>query len=322
MKRRPLLTLLAGIALLAACNQAAAMTLFSEDFESGTAAANFSLVADPDQASATTNEDLSDFAFAYTDLGIVGDVRSGKGARFETQNALTAFISGLTIDGSAPISIKYDLYADPESSGSTEYAFVGVGSGSLPFQNYITSALNGQEQSDGVFAGGLTDSDTSAATGGVDYMILESNGSVAEPTVLFGADAALNAQDGTGFDVILPGGTTGPSGEATVSRTLRHHWVPVELLINGNDVTYLINGFEVAKVTSSISPVGSIGFGIGDPFPSTNQGRLVPPRKGTNIIIDNIVVTQIPEPSAVALAVLGLLGVSMAGSSRRSRTHV
>jgi PEP-CTERM motif len=320
MKRSPLLTLFAGIVLLSVCHRATALSvIFSEDFESGTAATNFTLVADPDQASATTNEDLSDFAFAYTDLGIVGDVRSGKGARFETQNALTAFVNGLTLDGSAPVSIKYDLYADPESSGSTEYAFVGVGSGNLPFENYITAALNGMEQSDGVYAGGLTDSDTSAATGGVDYMILESDGSVAEPTVLFGADAALEAQDGTSFADILPGGTTGPSGEGTNPRTLQHQWVAVELLINGNDVSYFLNGSKVATVTSSISPVGSIGFGIMDPFPSTNQGRLVPPRKGTNIIIDNIVVTQIPEPSTVAMTIFGLLGCAAGGWRRRSR---
>lgn len=310
MKRRLMLTLLTAWALVVAGQRAQATVIFSEDFEDGLAAANFTVVTDPDQVSATPNNDLSNFAFAYTDLGIVGDVRSGIGARFETQNGLTAYVNSLNLDGSTPISIKYDLYADPESSGSTEYAFVGVGSGAHTFQNYITAALNGQEQSDGIFAGGLTDSDTSAATGGVDYMILEGSGAVGEPTVLFGADAALNDQDGTSFADIIPGGTAGPSGEATVARTLRHHWVPVEMIINGNTVSYILNGNRIAKVTSTVLPIGKIGFGIMDPFPSTNQGLLIPPRKGTNIIIDNIVVTQIPEPASVALIGFALALVS------------
>lgn len=283
--------------------------LFEDDFEGGLSAANYTTVSDPDDEAGTggVGTDIFDAAFAYTDLGIVGDVRSGTGARFISENALTAFITGLNIDGAAPISIKYDLYADPNSSGSTEYAFVGVGDGTLPFQNYLTGALNGQEQSSGVFAGGLTDSDTAGAG---DYVILESDGSVAEPTELFNADAAGNAQDGTPFALILPGGDAGPSGEGTTPAVLQHQWVEVELRIVGNQVSYLFDGQFVASVESSISPTGLVGFGIADPFPSSNQGGRIPPRPDTNIIIDNIVVASLPEPTSLGLvAAAGLFGL-------------
>ncbi|MCA9238659.1 MAG: hypothetical protein KDA37_00595, partial [Planctomycetales bacterium] len=213
--------------------------LFQDDFDGGGSAANYSTVADPDAPGSVTGpNDSVDFAFAYTDLGIVGDVRSGTGARFITENAITAFVNGLNIDGSTPVRITYDLYADPNSSGSTEYSFVGVGSGQLPFQNYLSGGLNGSEQTDGVFAGGLTDSDTAGAG---DYVILEGDGTVSEPTELYNADAAGSAQNGTPFNVILPGGTAGPSGEGTVPAVLQHQWVSVSLLVNGDQVTYSFN---------------------------------------------------------------------------------
>ncbi|MEO0530761.1 MAG: hypothetical protein AAF266_09345 [Planctomycetota bacterium] len=292
--------------------------LFMDDFDGGTSAANYTFVVDPDDPAGDPvpagpgASDVFDAAFAYTDLGIVGDVRSGTGAQFKSENAATAFVSGLPIDGSVDIKISYDLYADPNSSGSTEYAFVGVGSGQLPFQNYLTGALNGQEQSDGVFAGGLTDSDTAGAG---DYVILEGDGSVAEPTELFNADAAATAQDGTAFSLILPGGDAGPSGEGTVPAVLQHQWINVELLIEGSQVTYLFDGQAVASVTASGPVTGLVGFGIGDPFPSTNQGLRIPARPDTNIIIDNITITQLPEPTAAAL--LGVAALGLVAGRRR-----
>lgn len=310
-------TTLAAIAVFSAasCHAAVGDILFQDDFEGGTSAANYTTVADPDDPAGDPvpagpgASDVFDAAFAYTDLGTAEDTRSGTGGRFLTEDALTAFVTGLNIDGSVQISIKYDLYANPSSSGSTEYAFVGVGSGSLPFQHYLTGSLTGSEETQGVFAGGLTDSDTSGAG---DYVILESDGSVGNPTDLFNADAAATSQDGVAFSTILPGGTTGPSGEGTTPGVLQHQWVEVELIIAGNDVIYSFDGQRVAKVTSSVAPTGLIGFGIGDPFPSTNQGLRIPARTDTDIIIDNIVVTQIPEPATAVLALVGLVGVAAA----------
>ena len=294
-----------AVALASLSGFASAQTiLFEEDFEGVPAA--FTLVGDADDEAGTggVGTDIFDSAFAYTDLGDSTDVRSGTGGRLITENALTAYIPGVTVDGSTPVSIKYDLYADPNSSGSTEYAFVGVGDATLPFQHYLRGSLIGTEETQGVFAGGLTDSDT-ALDG--DYVILEGDGSVGSPVDLFNADAALNAQFGVSFSDILPPLTPGPSGESTPGRVLQHRWVEVELLIAGDLAVYSFNGQRVAAVTASGPITGSIGFGIGDPFPSSNQGMRAIPTPDTNIIIDNIVVTAIPEPSVLALA--GIAGL-------------
>lgn len=291
------------------------VVLFTDDFEGGTSAANYTTVADTTRPAGTTGNpasDIFDAAYVYTDLGDSSDVRSGTGARFITEDALTAFVNGIVVDGSAPISIKYDLYANPSSSGSTEYAFVGVGSGNLPFQHYLRGSLVGTEETDGVFAGGLTDSDTA---GDGDYVILEGDGSLdTSPVDLYNADAAGNAQLGASFADILPALTPGPSGETTPARVLQHRWVEVELIISGKTALYMLDGEPVAGVPASGDITGLIGFGIGDPFTSSNQGMRIPPTADTDIIIDNIVITQLPEPTSALLAAGGLL---VAGLRRR-----
>jgi hypothetical protein len=294
-----------------------AAILFQDNFNAGTSAANYTQVSDPDDlvAGALGGQNIFNAAFNFVNLGDDSDVRSGTAAYFETENALTTFVTGLNLDGSTPVSIKYDMLLQPRSSGSTEYGFVGVGNGTLPFQNYLSAATNGTEHSHGVFAGGLTDSDTA---GSGDYVILESAGLVGEPGQLFNADAALNAQDGTSFATILPGGPGTPRWN---SRVLGNHWTEVELLISGNQVTYKLDGFAVATVTSSVSPVGLVGFGIADPFPSRNQGRLVPPRAATAMLIDNVVISSIPEPASIFLTVIGSF-VLLAASRRTTECRV
>lgn len=300
-----LFTCVLAVGLSAVAN---GQVIFFDDFEGGTSAGNYTLVADTSRPAGTTGDPASDdfdAAFAFTDLGDDSDVRTGTGGRFLTEDALTAFVSGVEIDGSQPVRISYDLYADPASSGSTEYAFVGVGSGNLPFQHYLRGSLIGTEETDGVFAGGLTDSDTA---GDGDYVILEGDGSIASPVDLFNADAALNAKNGTSFTDILPELTPGPSGESTPGRVLQHRWVEVGLIINGDRAIYTLDGQVVASTASSGLITGMVGFGIGDPFTSSNQGMRIPPTADTQIIIDNVSIELVPEPASAAL--VGLLSVA------------
>ncbi|TWT42936.1 PEP-CTERM sorting domain-containing protein [Botrimarina hoheduenensis] len=228
-----------------------------------------------------------------------------------TEDALTAFISGVNIDGSKPVKITFDLYANPSSSGSTEYSFVGIGSGNLPFQHYLRGSEIGNEETDGVFAGGLTDSDT-AADG--DYVVLEGNGAIGSPVDLFNADAALYTQLAQSFSDVLPPLTPGPSGETTPGRVLQHRWVEVGLLVIGDRVIYSLNGTTVADVIASGPITGLVGLGIGDPFPSSNQGMRIPPTPNTEIIIDNVMIELVPEPAS-----LGLLAVGALAGVRRRR---
>ncbi|MEM1098526.1 MAG: hypothetical protein AAGH92_07015, partial [Planctomycetota bacterium] len=301
-QRVSIVLVLAGLTLPASA--APGDVLFFDDFEGGASAANYFLVADTSRPPGTTGNaasDSFDAAFAYTDLGQAGDVRSGTGGRFLTEDALTAFVNGVIVNGSVPISITYDLYMDPSSSGSTEYNFVGVGNVTAPFQHYLRGSLIGNEETQGVFAGGLTDSDTA---GSGDYVLLESAGGVASPIDLFDGDATGNAQDGTSFADILPAGTPGPSGESVPARILQHRWVSVEFLIDGNAVSYFYDDQLIATATSSTNAVGRLGIGIGDPFPSSNQGMRVPPTADTSVIIDNVRITEVPEPATASLLAL------------------
>lgn len=268
--------------------------LFQDDFEAGTSVGNYTVVTDPDPLSfggAPLTGDSIDFAFDYVSLGDASDVRSGRGALVETVGAITAFVNGLNIDGSVPVSIKYDLFHQWNSGGSTEYATVGVGNGTDPFENWLRGSINGTELTQGVFALITSDADTGGAG---DYLISESAGGINEPTNLIDLDAAAATQGGTGFGTVFPG-DGGDWKEATPG----YHWTTVEMIIDGNDVTLSFDGFEIATVTSSVSATGFVGFGANDPFPSTNNSP------ATVSIIDNIVITEIPEPST-----LGLLSLS------------
>ena len=289
---------------LVANSFASAQTLFSDNFEVGSTA-TYTTVVDP----AATTGSVFNPAYTYSNLGITGDVRSGRGALIETDRGITAFVNGLSITNATPVSIKYDLYLQPRSGGSTELATLGVGSNNQPFELFLRGSETNNALGLGVFATISTDSDT---TGAGDYVLAEKGTTPSNPTRLFDGDAAGNTMSGTGFANIFPAGTAGPSGDAPQEAVAAFRWTTVELILNGSTVTYKLNGVEVATATATVSTTGSVGIGLVDPFPGANNSAALGDGSGTIAIVDNLVVSVavVPEPTTLAAAA-GLGGLAM-----------
>lgn len=309
MKTRTLLALAATGVVAASATSASAQILFSDNFDTAASAANYNVVVQ--SGGGATGSGFTP-GFAYSNLGVVGDVRSGNGALFETDGAITAFLlpSVLAANGAVDLSIKYDAYYQPVSGGSTENSTIGVGNGNNPFELFLRTADRNTENTNGVFAVASTDSDTA---GGGDYDIVESADSTVGVTRLFEGDALGTTQSGTAFADILPA----VEGVSRAGR-LEGRFAEIELIIRGDQVTYNLNGVEVATVTATVPTTGQIGIGLVDPFPGPNNGS-VGFGDGTSIIIDNFVVSvAAPVPEPTSLAVLGLGGIAALARRRRA----
>lgn len=259
--------------------------LFSDNFDGGTSAANYTSV------NYDADGDTFDPNFFYSGLGTGADVRTGIGAFFETDDAVTAYITGVNV--SAPVSITFDMYLNWGSGGSTEYLVAGVyhsGTKSLATAGALTRDV------DGVFTAAASDGDFN---GSGDYIIRQGPGA---GTNLYSGDAA--GANGEPFPAIFPS-----LGGSTIAGTPGYRWTAVELLVDGDELTWLLDGTEVTTVTYTGGPLsGLISIGFADPFPSINNGT-------TWGVVDNIVVTEVPEPATAAIA--GVAGLAALLRRRR-----
>jgi hypothetical protein len=120
-------------------------------------------------------------------------------------------------------------------------------------------------------------------------------------TTLYGLDYA---DGGFGYpkstSVLMFGANTIPDYTRTVG------WHVIDASITSNSIEYKIDGNLLGVVaTDPLIHVDSVGFGI------ANAGR-----GGTNsLLIDNLSITTIPEPSSLLLGCLALVGLA----SRRNR---
>ena len=289
--------LTAGVCALASPAALAAPgdILFQDDFESGSIA-SYTIV---ESTSDTGDDSAITYGFDYGSFGFTGI--SGTGLLLETDDAITAFVNGLTI--TTPISIKFDAIASAVSGGSTEYLTAGVFDDlPLAFSDPPGPA------SDGVFVAASTDSDF---RGGGDFAVFESFDG-ADPTALSFMDAAANADSGTPFATILPA-----AGDAAAG-VLEGRVAEFEIIIDGDRIQWFIDGFLLTDVTASKAATGGVGIGINDPFPGFNNGGGVGTGTGTAFAIDNLLITEaaaIPEPSSLLLAAAGGLLIA-----RRRRT--
>jgi len=89
-----------------------------------------------------------------------------------------------------------------------------------------------------------------------------------------------------------------------------YEWVTVQARYDGSVMHVSFNGIEFLSAITS-QPSGRIAVGYADPFASISSSPDV--QFG---IIDNVLLIQVPEPTS---GVLAILGISLAGLSRRRR---
>lgn len=194
-----------------------------------------------------------------------------------------------------PASGNYIVQADVFNfwnggGGSTEYTTFGVHHGRSANVPLRFDLNNG----DGVAYQADTDGDTAT-----DLFRFEGPG----------GETAIGAWE----DFTIPG----IESDGTTPDGMYSRWVTMEIIHSDthDNITWKINGtvMDVFDNSTANFNAGTILLGHSDPFNSVNA----PVGGFTNgSIFDNVIVTVVPEPSSVALAVLALCGLLHAGRRR------
>jgi hypothetical protein len=264
-----------------------------------------------------------DFYYDYSAIGVPG-APNGSGTRGlkMTANNSGAVFSGFSVSPtgqsfSGNYQVSFDMWQNyvgpigPGGSGTTQLSLYGIGtSGTSPA--WIGSAAwatgaNGVGFGTTLDGGSASDyrayssaATTSYASGNAVY--LSPGGTINNSGAyyaFFGPQSAPAAQVG-----LFPGQTgSTDAGETSFA------WRRVTIEVAGGFATWSIDGLPLAKVDLSTVTLGggNIFFGHDD----TNAGVSTDPNRTLlNVtLIDNILVTEVPEPSSLALVGLGALAL-------------
>lgn len=251
-----------------------------ETFDDGSASIRFSApIISKDNAS-TPDDALVNFAFDYSTLGIgpapntVGGTTVGIafGSNLTEQPASSEGESvGVTSSIPLPVGdfvITADLYLYiDQASGSTEEAFLGVYSDGSSVPLYL------EETGSGVQFTINTDGDSSP---NADYTLIRG--------------APTNTHSGLGDWEDIPDGSIPgvPTGNSTNVGPF-NQWVELELSNTAGQLSFLINGYELATYdnTAGTFSGGSLVLGGGDLFNLANANN--------RQIFDNLVVSAEAE---------------------------
>ncbi|TWT74692.1 hypothetical protein Pla123a_35160 [Posidoniimonas polymericola] len=291
----PVLAATAAAATLFAA--AANAALFSDDFNDGAAGTRWSIVS---QQEGEVGPDGSvDFAFDYSTLGIANpsggtdttgvfvQVNKVDDGPVNEGESYAIYPTGMSFSGNYTLLADMFVYNDG-GGGSTEHGMAGLFlDNNAPVAPYEFGASGGPlawvysgEGGDGTGDLGIYAEGNATSTG---YTGL---GDYADQPVL-----------PAGFDASAGPASTNPRGS----------WVKVGVRVNGDLVSYMLNGVVMDTYDNSggFYSGGNILLGGMDVFNSANGAN--------GVIIDNVVVT--PEPASVALALLGCL--TAVGRKRR-----
>lgn len=322
--------------LLAA--SASAAIVFSDDFNTGSSSANYN--------AAQLGQNLATYAYDYSNDGIAAPVvgqADTLGLKLQS-NMTQGVASSITLHTvqqfTGAYSVKFNAWMNVNGPlpgggvGSTEFFTAGVG-GNGTAVNYGGSGATG--------SGGWTAVDGEGGSG-IDYRLYKgatlqapssgqyAAGTVDSPT----ASNSRNANDPYyaqfgGVDVAAlpvqgannvpnPGSHAQQTGISRVG-TFGFEWHEIELLVDPTGgtggaatMTWLIDGLKIgaldAGIGASFATNGSVTLGYYDPFAGVSDNAAL-----SFVVIDNLVVTQIPEPTTLAL--LGMTGVALVAASRR-----
>ncbi|MEO7298020.1 MAG: PEP-CTERM sorting domain-containing protein [Verrucomicrobiota bacterium] len=324
MKKSNLIASLAiSSAFLIPAMESSAQTLFSDNFDVNTSAIY------------TVNKDADTealFNYDYSLMGIPSAPNSAGttfGVRFRANYGdATAAAAAINISPTGAIfagdyKLRYDLWINPNGPfpgggpGSTEFSTGGVGNSGLSVQKNITTttgpatgpwfAVDGE--------GGST-SDFRAYRG----VNLEAGTSAAYAAT----DDAFNRRDSANGYYLgtFPGGQQAPAFQQTTyptnqtgalaAGTIGFGWRQVEIAKIGTNVTWTIDGLLIATLNNATFSGSNIFVGHWDAFSSIADNAEL-----NFSVIDNLQVEAIPEPSTIALGVLGAAGLFFAARRKR-----
>lgn len=251
------------------------------------------------------------------------------GVRFDANRTLgvvsaLAISPGTTFAGN--YSVHFDLWMNsvgPFPTGGTsssEAITMGVGYNGTSVQNNTTgSGVWFATMGDGGFSGTSTTPDYEARVGAT--LQGPTSGVYAAGTATGGVGSSVdnaNSYYTSKFPGQAPPATqtaSTPSQSGTAANgSILFKWHDVGLTRVGNITTYTLDGFTIATVTNNAAlATDAIDIGFWDPAASSATSGLV------FGVIDNLVVTAIPEPSTIALAALGTISIVTVVRRRRNR---
>jgi hypothetical protein len=312
MRIQPILlsTVLATVAALA--EPASGVTLYSTDFNVDDTP-NWTVNNGPGDA-------VVDFFYDYSAIGVPA-APNGTGTRGlkMTANNSSGLFTGVTVSPTGQnftgvFNISFDIwqnYAGPlgaGGSGSTQFSQYGLGT------TGTTSQWIGSATKDGVSFGTTLDggsasdyriysptAPSSYPSGNFRYLAPSHSTNNSDPyyTTAFPAIAGAPAAQ-----IALYPGQTG----ATDAGETSFKWRRVVIDVNGNFAHWSIDGVNLGLINLADFGgwSGNIFFGHSDTNATSSSD---PNRVALNVtLIDNVLVTGIPEPSSMILCILGGMG--------------
>lgn len=328
MQLKHILSLSAAVTVAAiAASASNAAVLFTDNLNTAASAANYTPVStDPTSSFAT-------YAYNYSVMGIPSAPSSGDSstlgvkldANFSAPNAAEAITLFTNASYSGDYIVKFDAWINvngpfPDGgSGSTNYLTAGVGSDGTT-NNFVANTGNG----------GWTAVNGENGSG-VDYRLYKDAALQGVATGQYAAGTAANARNGLngyydqfgGVDMdnfpvqgVNNGGPAQQTGTSSLG-SFGMEWHVVELIVDADGGTGgaasmkwyadgLLLGTLDAGANGAFSAAGKVGFGYSDP---TSNGSDNPPL--SFVLIDNVVITAVPEPAAAMLAVVALCGLAI-----------
>lgn len=314
----------------AAGADAAAPVLFADDFEVDSAA-SYAVAATPDVAHA--------FAFDYGVHGIppAPEAATTRGLKLQAHLANTLEVHAITLSTNATFAanpgyrLRFHAWQNfgLGQAGSTNYLTAGAGHDGATVNFSGNSGPTGPTPDKGAGAWFAVTGDNGAAN---DYIAFKDG--VGQTPLLVPSpysaphSGSFPAQSGNipyytaQFPPInvgaINGGAVGAAqGQSgvTVAGTVGFAWRLWEVDVNGPVVSWSIDGLPIARLESGVNGTmatdGRVSLGYMDPFNSASG------RPGLQFaIVDNLTVTELPEPTALAAAA-STIGLSLAGRRRR-----
>lgn len=316
MTRATWLLALVALSALAAPTTSSAATLYSQNFDVNDSA-NWTALAAPGV------DYVADYYYDYAAIGVPAAPggASTRGLKMTANNTAGVFggfttsPNGKSFSGNYTVSFDiWQNYAGPVNgggNGTTQFSQYGIGTAGADTQ-WIGSTNTKDSVSFGTTLDGGSATDfraySSAATtsygvGNAVYVATPVAANLNSSHVYYtGAFPAVTAP---AAQIALYPGQTG----ATSAGTTAFKWRKVVIDVADGFASWSIDGTPLAKINLSTVTLGggNIFFGHSD----TNTGA------STDLndillnvtLIDNIVVSAVPEPSTVALGLLGAIGL-------------